>query len=223
MNALDKMFKIPVIINNRDLLTWPRKMVEKIKTYDNVGEIIIYDNNSTYEPLIEWYDTKPCTIVRGENIGHTGPWESGVVDKLNSEYYIVTDPDLGIDDTPTNTLNYLFDKLNKFNIPKIGLGLEWELTPAESPYFEHIINYEKKRFNNSRFIDNVYLDVLVDTVFALYKTKNYFIGGASTGGMYRAKHYPWYFTETDRNNDYEFMYYIKNANTSSSYKTFLGI
>lgn len=214
---------IPVIINNRDLLTWPKKMVEKIKTYENVGEIIILDNASTYKPLLDWYNTNPCTIIRVENIGHTAPWVSGLIKSLNSDYYVVTDPDLGINDTPTNTLNYLVEKLEKFNLSKIGLGLEWELTPIESPYFEHIFNYEKKRVRNSRLEDNVYLDVAVDTVFALYKNKEYFIGGASTGGEYRAKHYPWYMTNEEREKNSEFMYYIKNASNSSSYKTFLGL
>lgn len=215
--------KIPVIINNRDLFTWPKKMVEKIKTYDNVGDIIILDNGSTYEPLLDWYGTNPCTIMRVENIGHTAPWDSGLVNSLNSEYYVVTDSDLGIEDTPTDTLNYLFEKLEKFNLPKIGLGLEWEPTPIESPYFNHIFNYEKRRFQNSRVEDNVYFNVAVDTIFALYKNKNYFIGGASTGNEYRAKHFPWYFTEEERENNKEFMYYIKNASNSSSFKTFLGL
>lgn len=217
------MEKIPVIINNRDLLTWPRKMVDKIKTYDNVGEIIIYDNGSTYKPLLDWYNTNPCTIIKGENLGHTAPWTSGLVKSLNTDYYVVSDPDLGIDNTPTNTLTYLFDKLNKHGLDKIGLCLDWESTPIESPYFNHVFNYEKKRIRNSIVDDNVFLNVVVDTIFALYRRQEYFIGGSSVGGDYTAKHYPWYFTEEERNRNKEFMYYIKNASNSCSYKTFLGL
>ena len=55
---------IPVIINNRNLFTWPKAMVERIKEYDGVGEIIIVDNDSTYPPLLEWYATNPCRIER---------------------------------------------------------------------------------------------------------------------------------------------------------------
>lgn len=40
--------KIPIILNNRDLYTWPKAMVSKIVQYDNVGQIIIVDNGSTY-------------------------------------------------------------------------------------------------------------------------------------------------------------------------------
>lgn len=217
--------KIPVIINNRDLLSWPKKMVEKIKEYDNVGEIIIIDNASTYEPLLKWYETNPCTVIKTENIGHKAPWVLGIIESLDCDYYVVTDPDLGIEKTPKDTLTYLADRLERFNLKKLGLGLEWEPTPIDSPYFNHIFNYEKKRFKNSRVVDNTYFDVAIDTTFAIYRSssKDYFIGGSCTGGEYRAKHYPWYMTEKDREENKEFMYYIKNASNSSSFKTFLRL
>lgn len=217
------MDKIPVIINNRDILTWTKKMVDKIKTYDNVSDIIILDNASTYKPLLDWYETKPCEIIRVVNGGHTSPWSSGLIKHLNVKHYIVTDPDLGIDDTPNDTVNYLLTKLSSLGLKKIGLGLEWELTPANSPYFKHIIDYEKKRIDESRVIDNIYIDVHNDTTFALYSEQNYFIGGGSTSGKYRAKHYPWYMTNEERESNEEFMYYIKNASNSSSYKNFLNL
>lgn len=223
MNVLNDMKKIPVIINNRDLLTWPKAMVEKIKTYNNVGEIIILDNGSTYKPLLDWYDTNPCEIVKIQNMGHTAPWDSGLIKRLNSKYYIVSDPDLGIEETPTDTITHLLERLEKFNLSKIGLGLRWDLTPIDSPYFEHIFNYEKRRIFQSKFEDNVYLNVAIDTTFAVYSHDSYFIGGACTGGDYMAKHHPWYLTEEERNDDSEFMYYIKNASNSSSYKTFLRL
>lgn len=211
--------KIPVIINNRDLLTWPKEMVEKIKTYDNVGDIIVLDNGSTYEPLLEWYNTKPCEIIYGENRGHTAPWLSGLVEKLNTKYYVVSDPDLGINDT----LTYLVEKMETNSLPKLGLGLNYDLCPSESPYYQHLMNYEKPRYINSRLVDNVYLDVETDTTFALYKNQHYFIGGGIIGNEYIAKHFPWYLTDEDRKNNEEFMYYLKNASTSSSYKTYLKL
>jgi len=217
------MNKVSVIINNRDLLTWPKEMVEKIKCYENVGDIFIIDNNSTYEPLLKWYDTKPCEIIKlDKNIGHTAPWDCGVVNDING-YYVVSDPDLGINETPNNTLTYLVEKLEKLKIPKIGLGLRWDLTPIDSPYYFHIINYERKRFNNSQVIDGIHVNVPMDTTFALYSEKKYFIGGGCTEGDYMAKHYPWYLTNAQRLNNKEFMYYINNANNSSSYKTYLHL
>ena len=63
----------------------------------------------------------------------------------------------------------------------------------------------------------------MDTTFSLYASSNYFIGGGCTSGDYSAKHYPWYFTHEGRENNEEFMYYLNNASTSSSYKTFLKL
>jgi hypothetical protein len=207
------MDKIPVIINNRDLLTWPKAMVEKIKTYDNVGYIIIFDKGSTY----------PCHVYMEPNRGHTGAWDSGIVDNLGTNIYVITDSDLGLEKTPKDTLTFLYNNLIKHKINKIGLGLDWKITPSNSPYYSHIINYEKARWYSTRKEGNIYFDIAIDTTFALYNVNYYFIGGASVGLPYLAKHYPWYLTEKERNNNEEFMYYIKHASASSSYKTFLNL
>lgn len=215
--------KIPIVINNRDLVTWPRDMVTKLKTMDNVGDIIIVDNGSTYQPLLDWYETKPCDVIMIDNIGHDAPWASGVVGKLNTEYYIVTDPDMGLNDIPTDMLTILYNNMKIFNLNKIGLGLDWKIITPESPYYGHLMTSEKGRWENSRRIGLVFLDIAIDTTFAMYNKPEYFIGGASTGFPYIAKHFPWYLTVDERNNNEEFLYYIKNANCSSSYKGFLGL
>jgi glycosyltransferase involved in cell wall biosynthesis len=219
--------KIPVIINNRDLLTWPKAMVEKIKTYDNVGDIIIVDNGSTYRPLLEWYNTGPCTIISlNYNGGHTAPWDSGIVERLGADYYVTTDSDMGLDDTPANTLDFLFNRivaLGQWHISKIGLGLDWQRVIPESPYYNHMQSYEKNRWANSDVKIGVYTGVPIDTTFAMYKRSNYFIGGASTTFPYVARHYPWELTKKEYLKNEEFKYYIEHASNSSSYKTFLGL
>ena len=213
--------KIPIIINNRNLLTWTRKMVGKIKTYDNVGDIIIVDNKSTYEPLLEWYNTKPCDIIFTDNLGHTCPWLSGVVNSLNSEYYIVSDSDMGLDDTPLDTITYLFDKMQELKLNKIGLGLNRDLVLEKHPYYGHINSYETGRYENSRLVSGVYLDVEIDTTFALYNISQHFCGGASTWNPYVAKHYPWYYSREDVKNDEEFLFYLNNASDSATCKRYL--
>jgi hypothetical protein len=215
---------IPVIINNRDLLTWPKAMVEKIKQLNGVGEIYIIDNFSTYKPLLEWYDTNPCHIIKTANLGHRAPWESGFIESLNAPHYIVTDSDLGIDTIPNNTIEILLEKLSIMSgLGKIGLKLDWESIPNTSPYYPHLQSYDKNRWKNSRIVDDVYIDVHVDTTFALYNRANYFVGGGSIEEPFIAKHYPWEFTEKTRSENEEFNYYIQHANNSSSYKVFLNL
>jgi hypothetical protein len=190
---------------------------------DNVGDIFIVDNGSDYPPLLEWYNEAPCEIIKTSNIGHTAPWESGLVSKLGIPY-IVTDSDLGIDDLPNDTLKVLLEKLNENkSLGKVGLGLIWENVTPESPYYTHLNTYEKQRWERSRIINDVYVDVHIDTTFALYSEPNYFIGGGSLPSPYKARHYPWEFTNEQRNANVEFDNYIKTASSSSSYKVYLEL
>lgn len=210
---------IPVIINNRDLFTWPKAMLERISKYDNVGEIIIVDNGSTYKPLLDWYKTNPCKVIYQTNLGMAAPWICQAVTDLNSELYVVTDSDMGLEDTPNDTLLYLKNKLeaNK-NLEKIGLGLDWKIVKETSPYYQHVNGYEKNRWENSNIENDVYVDIQVDTTFALYSKHSYFIGGGTTSSPYVARHYPWELSLEEARSHTEFKYYIDNATYASSYK-----
>jgi glycosyltransferase involved in cell wall biosynthesis len=216
--------KIPVIIMNRDLLTWPKAMVEKIEQLDGVGEIIIVDNASTYEPLLQWYSTNPCRVVRlQENLGHLSAWSSGVVAALGDGPYVVTDPDLGLDGIPNDALTYLRDNMLRLGVEKIGFGLDWKCVTPQSPYWPHLMGSEKTRWERSRVDGGVYLDVPIDTTFAMYSRKQHWYGGASTGEPYVAKHFSWYLTPEARATNNEFTYYLERANASCSYKTHLRL
>lgn len=215
---------IPVIINNRNLLTWPKAMVERIKEYDDVGEIIIVDNESTYPPLLEWYATNPCRIERlDKNVGIAAPWICGLVGQFKDSPYVVTDPDLGLEKTPKDTLVYLKDRLNSLELNKVGLGLDWQMVESKSPYYQRLHLYEKDRWNKSTVQDGVAMDVQIDTTFALYKSDWYFIGGGSTTFPYVARHYPWELSIEEARNNEEFMYYMNNATSASSYKNLISL
>lgn len=212
--------KIPIIINNRDLYTWPKKMVEKIKTLNGVGDIFIVDNGSTYEPLLDWYETKPCEIIKVDNLGHTSPWLCGLVEKLGTPY-VLTDPDLDISNIPLDTLEYLNFILNIFSDKgKIGLALDWERVTPDLEYYNHMRNLYYPVYNSPPVFPNVY-NFSIDTTFALYNKKEYFIGGYSVYGDYKAGHLPWYLTKEERENDKEFSNYLNNSDNSCSYKNFI--
>lgn len=198
-------------------------MVNKLNTLENIGDIFIVDNASTYGPLLNWYKTKPCEVIKIINLGHTAPWDCGLVNSLSTPY-IVTDPDLGIENLPLDTINILLQKLNNNpNLGKIGLKLDWESVSFHSPYYNHLQTYDKNRWSNSKIEDEVYVDVHIDTTFALYNTKDYFVGGGSLSSPYIARHYPWEYTTEERNNDMEFSYYLNKASKSSSYKVYLNL
>lgn len=221
--------KIPVIINNRDLLTWPRAMVERISRYDYVGDIIIIDNGSTYQPLLEWYKTDPCQIVFTQNIGHKAPWELGIIDSLKSHYYVVTDSDLDLSQTPDDTLIYLQEKHIDIDLGisaysfKIGLLLDIDRMTPDMLYYDYLQWYEVGRRNRSAIVHGVHMRVPVDTTFAIYPRtcRNYFVGGASVLPPYQAGHMPWYYTRETLAADPEYQYYLQHANASASIKSFL--
>jgi hypothetical protein len=130
---------------------------------------------------------------------------------------------MGLEDTPDDTLLYLVDKLESLNLDKIGLGLDWQRVKPESMYYGRMQRHEKNRWATSKVKSDVYMDVQIDTTFALYKPKRYFIGGASTTFPYVARHLPWELSREDYEANEEFKYYIQNASKSSSYKWFLGL
>lgn len=211
---------IDVFIINRDLITWPKAMVNKIKTLTGVGRIFIVDNDSSYEPCLEWYNSdNDITLIKlPSNIGHKCIWEMDIPTHVNANEYIVTDPDLDIDHLPNDVCLYLkhcYD--NRPILQKVGLSLEVSDVPNNSIYF--VSKWEK--FLWSTKSDNDVFYSPVDTTFAYYTTarsKKHVVGGARTKPPYVAKHIPWYYNEDMLRSDSEFLYYLRNASWSCSMK-----
>jgi glycosyltransferase involved in cell wall biosynthesis len=213
--------KVTVIINNRDLLEWPRQMCACIEGMTDLHEIVIIDNGSTYRPLLAWYKEIPHRVVFLENLGHKAPWTSGVLETLETDYYVVTDPDLDLSAVPADCLVRLRTILTKYPLlGKIGLGLVTSDIPADSPYLQHVQSYEAL-LQKGEVLDEKIALAAVDTTFALYDKRNlreYKITGARTSAPYVARHLPWYVVTPEG----EFKHYLDHAAASScSYKNFV--
>lgn len=210
---------VTVLINNRDLLTWPKEMLSCINKYEGLHEIIIIDNASTYPPLLDWYAENPCKVIRlDENKGHTAPFSSDVTSQVSTELFVVTDPDLGLLDVPTDVLLKMVDYIGRYPVNKIGLSLNYKTVPQESVYYSHVNGYEKNLWNNSRTYPGL-IDAAVDTTFAIYsknKSTEYTINGCRMEFPYTARHYPWEVVDPDS----EFLYYLEHANSSCTYLCF---
>jgi hypothetical protein len=181
------------------------------------------DNGSTYEPLLDWYATKPCEVISlGENAGHQAPWLCGLVERLGSPMYAVTDPDLDLSKTSRQTIVKCVEWLQMFpTVGKVGLSLRWDDVPPRSSYYTHVNTYEANRQQGSRIVNAAKIDVPIDTTFAVYNRQDYFIGGVSL--LESARHIPWYYSEKERKADKEFSQYLASASAASSYKTFLNL
>lgn len=214
------MLKTKVFINNFNLLTWPKLMIEYMLRWDSV-EIIIIDNNSTYPPLLDYYKKCPCEIIRLEkNIGYLAPWESGIIDQINDQYYVVTDPDLDISTVPLDCISYLQHGLDKHpEVLKAGLGLEYKGIP-ETTFTSLQIKHSIMRYSLSEYdCYDGFQSAPIATTFALYdkkrdRSKLHWCAAIMSKRPYVVKHIPYYMMSSPISEEYD--YYIKTANRECS-------
>lgn len=223
-----------VFINNRNYLTWPKAMAEKL-TNDG-HEVIIVDNNSTYLPLIQWYnDECPYQVIKlGYNGGCHAVWSSGLIKDIN-EYYAVTDADLDLSTIPSDWGEVLVEGLKKYNSRKCGFTLDETLIPEENPawildeFYKYPEGNHPARWGKDVYLDDLYVNYPIDTTFAVYdpSEKDYFIGGIRVGRPYTARHLPWHLVLNEKNdgkfevkmND-EHYYYFTNTEGNHSQTRF---
>ena len=116
---------VPVFVNCRDRVSSLRLLVSWLERAGH-ERIHLVDNDSTYEPLLEYYETTPHTVVRlGANCGHLAPWTMGVIEHHARGPYVVTDPDVvPTEECPPDAVARLLELLDRHpGHVKAGLGL----------------------------------------------------------------------------------------------------
>jgi glycosyltransferase involved in cell wall biosynthesis len=207
-----------VLIINFNRLTLMRNLADWCAA--NGLEVIIVDNNSDYQPLLDYYATCPYQVERLPiNYGHTVLWQNGLLQKLiNNERYIVTDSDLDLSKVPNDFMQVLHNGLDLFpEFPKCGLSLEIDDLPDNKGTQEMKNKCEARYWTKP--LNDLYFDAPVDTTFALYRetTLHYCIEAIRTNRPYTASHVPWYYTDINLLPEDEQNYY-RTANASASGK-----
>lgn len=187
---------IPVFIICRDRVDALSQLVTWLEAHGQT-KIIFIDNDSSYRPLLEYFDKTSYQVLQlNRNVGHTSPWSLEIVRALvPDDFYIVTDPDvIPVDDCPDDVINY-FVSVHKqfFAYEKVGFGLKIDDLPDYFPLKNHVIEWESQ-FWKTTIGDNLY-EAGIDTTFALYKPFTYIYTlhpSIRTGGNYVARHMPWY-------------------------------
>lgn len=209
---------IPIIINNYNRLTFLKKLINslEVRGYTN---IYIIDNNSTFPPLLEYYNDCRYTVFRlNKNVGHLALWETDIYKMFINDFYVYTDPDVvPVDECPADFLNLFLLTLKKFKLAKkVGFSLKIDDLPDHYSRKEDVILWEKSICTKK--INDLLYAAQIDTTFALYRPL--FKGGAHhyhktfrTAHPYVARHLPWYIDSS--NIDFEEQYYIRNAKTST--------
>lgn len=209
---------IPIFINNFNRLSTTKKLVDDLQRF-GYHNITILDNDSTYPPLLAWYETRPCRVVLlGRNMQSYALWDCGELNSVSGEPWVVyTDSDIELNPlTPNNFIEILIEKAEKYGERKSGLALSLENLPS-NPYTEHYKNWEQK-FWEKELEPDVY-DAQLDTTFCIIKpTDSIQYKAIRVAGNLTAIHRPW--LVDFQNLDEEEQYYLDHSSDYSTYKRF---
>src|SRR5579862_4269736 len=114
---------MPAVIIGYNLFTYIKNMVSQLEKY--TSDIIVIDNHSDFAPLIDYYEKDfPYTLLRQkENFGHTICYKEHI-QKLLSDVYILTDPDLEFNPLLPNNFIQEFIEVGKYFLAhKVGFAL----------------------------------------------------------------------------------------------------
>lgn len=209
-------FKVPLVINNRNRLTYLKDLVNWL-TQAGYTNLIILDNDSSYPPLLEYYKNTPAHVVfLKKNLGYKALWSSEFFNTINKGHYVYTDPDLLPNNACPNDIIYrLYLHLKKYPVEKCGPALKIDDLPEHYQYRTKVIENENSFWKKSPEKDVFFAPI--DTTFALYKPLAF--GDAEdcdairVGGDLMFSHRPWY--EDSKHPDEETVYYVANSSDSS--------
>lgn len=193
---------IPIVVIARNNLFFVRNFMNQLKKYEN--PIIIFDNNSTYAPMFDFY--KEIKEEFGSKIDirqldiNEGCGVASVYKDNLPPVFILSDPDLQLNPRmPANFSDIMLDLSNKYGAYKVGLALDIsepdKLLPCKKYDHGKTIYEWESRFWKKKIKEDTWYelyDAPTDTTFCLInrvypETKQIRIAGDFT-----AKHLPWY-------------------------------
>ena len=195
---------IPILIICHNNHVYVDNMIKQLKKInkDYLSTITIINNRSTNSDTISYLQTCNIHIIENEN---NGPWISPYCNKdiydILPEKYIVTDPDLELNENiPNNFIEILSNLSDQYQSKKIGFAIDisdHDLMIQLDNYSGSgmsIYNWEqqfwKNKINDSTF--ELY-DAAIDTTFSLLNKKYIFSNlNIRIADSFTCKHLPWY-------------------------------
>ncbi len=189
--------EIPLFIISYNRLSYLKELIKRLEEM-KITNIIIVDNKSSYQPLLDYYKSIPYKVVyEEENLGHRVIWKDDSLKEYRKNFYMVTDSDVvPSKECPTNFISVWVDILKKYpNLKKVGFSLRIDDLPGNKMR-KNVIKWEKFFFKKFIKEDNCYL-ADIDTTFALYlpdqlSEKTNFFSAMRTAKPIEAIHLPWY-------------------------------
>ena len=189
------------------------------------NNIVILDNQSTYQPLLDWYKTLDGTNVTVYQCKHNyGPgaldrcrfeedeFRSRYLHIVETEYHVYTDSDVvPVEEVPSSFIDDMVEIAKKYQIPKLGLSLKIDDLPDHFLLKQQVINHEGSFFEREYIEDDKcrLYKAPVDTTFAVNSPGS--LCGLSdfayrTAGNYFARHMPWYYDTNNLPEDEKYYY-----------------
>jgi hypothetical protein len=200
----------PIYINSKDRYSYLKMLITQLERLGTTN-IIIMDTGSTYQPMLDYYETLKYPIVRLGNVptdAQHALWNYNVLGQFGhgSSWFVYTDCDVvPVEDCPADYLDFMFNALQQFpDRVKAGFGLKIDdipehyqhkyTKPGKDPRYNPGIMDWETQFWSAPIGTHLY-DAPIDTTFALYRPG---VRGKSdqrairTGGPYIARHMTWY-------------------------------
>ncbi len=184
----------PVFVNCRDRLA---PLAELVVWLEGAGcdEIYFIDNDSAYEPLLDYYRSTPHTVIRlDENYGKWSLWQApGVFERTKGRRFVYTDPDvIPVADCPLDALDRFSELLDRYKLPnKAGFGLRIDDIPDHYRHKQDVLASELGMWQWP--VEKGVFYAPIDTTFALYRENGTWAREAlRTGLPYIARHDSWY-------------------------------
>jgi hypothetical protein len=226
--------KIPIFVTSFDRIeVLSESIVSYMEALDTDVEIIIHDQGSEYPPMVEYLkflEAIGYKVYRGVNEPTSVKHSIEDWYKTNdSQWYVVTDPDISLRGTNPNMLNICIDVLClEKDVTCVGPALRTTDLPDHYPMKAQVINWEKQWYKQEdekmiRINNDIvkYHFSVIDTTFAVYRKGHEFTKpntkAVRVARPYDAKHLDWYMDHSKLTDDYK--HYIESAKRAGKSRT----
>lgn len=201
--------RLPLLVPAFNNPYYIERFCRQMATLDRF-DIFVFDNGSTYPPLLELYEQHdlPARVIRlGQNLGPRLFWQHDAIYDRLPQFFCVSDPDIAFcQELPADFLNSLLNLTTIFQIGKAGFALDIS-NPAQMTNkkfrhangWKHVWESEAEHWLHpipaNVIAEPAYFAVL-DTTFALYNkavfNRSAPFNAIRVAGRFTARHLPWY-------------------------------
>lgn len=225
---------VPVIIPTFNTPSYLKSMIDQLEERGWTN-IIIGDNGSTYQPMLDLLDelsSRYSVVMWNKNLGPRVYTEDKDICSRMPKYFILTDPDLLFNEKmPANSIDKMKRILDMYEVSKVGLAIDIDSSEERDRFFDanQVDRWERtywsRKIDRYPEKDDLYA-APIDTTFSLYNRDRFLaeidnVPGKMTcntsairiAGRFTCRHMGWWAEQPLTKDEHEF---YKNTHTWSS-------